>query len=113
MRILNVVNNTLSIKRKILSNLKRVLQKKKKTEKLTLTVKLADDSVQVGVLESDMTSSNRHFVAESGDFSNTNSLPTATKTQFFLLVLHITGREYVTETELHGAKIIRANVDAK
>lgn len=82
-------------------------------DKLTLTVKLADDSVQIGVLESDMTSSYRHFVAESGDFSNTNSLPTATNTQFFLLVLHITGHEYVTESESHGAKIIRANGDAK
>lgn len=84
---------------------KRPVEKKKK---LTLTVKLADDSVQVSVLESDMTSSNRHFVAESGDFSNANSLPTATNTQFLLLVLHITGNESVTETELHGA-----NVDAK
>lgn len=32
--------------------------------KLTLSVELADNSVQVGVLETNMTSSHRHFVAE-------------------------------------------------
>lgn len=31
---------------------------------LTLSVELADNSVQVGVLETNMTSSHRHFVAE-------------------------------------------------
>lgn len=38
---------------------------------LTLLVEFPDDSVQVGVLERNMTASHRHFGAERKDFSDT------------------------------------------
>lgn len=38
---------------------------------LTLLVEFPDDSVQVGVLERNVTASHRHFGAEREDFSDT------------------------------------------